>query len=91
MMSPGFSVNICMFMLLAVCFVFFCYVCSCLMKKIRNLLAPDTVLQRWMNLSLGRPMNTDIGNYGADLYSTLRKNDPSFASKSPQLNNGKDS
>eukprot|EP01084_Bolivina_argentea_P181239 313040_1 len=57
-------------------------------EKIRNLLTADEVLKRWINMSLGRSTGADIGNYGADLYNTLRKNDPNFANKSPALNNG---
>eukprot|EP00486_Rosalina_sp_Unknown_P003993 CAMPEP_0201572722 /NCGR_PEP_ID=MMETSP0190_2-20130828/16136_1 /ASSEMBLY_ACC=CAM_ASM_000263 /TAXON_ID=37353 /ORGANISM="Rosalina sp." /LENGTH=932 /DNA_ID=CAMNT_0047998835 /DNA_START=103 /DNA_END=2904 /DNA_ORIENTATION=- len=57
-------------------------------EKVRNNLTADEVLKRWMNLTLGRNMNTDIGNYAVDLYNTVRAIDPGFASKSPNLNNG---
>ena len=57
-------------------------------EKVRNNLTADEVLKRWMNLTLGRNMNTDIGNYAVDLYNTVRAIDPTFAQRSPNMMNG---
>eukprot|EP01083_Nonionella_stella_P021799 60363_1 len=57
-------------------------------EKIRNNLTPDEVLKRWINMTLGRDVKTDIGNMAADLYNTIRKIDRQFGASSPNLNNG---
>eukprot|EP00485_Elphidium_margaritaceum_P004021 CAMPEP_0202688196 /NCGR_PEP_ID=MMETSP1385-20130828/3723_1 /ASSEMBLY_ACC=CAM_ASM_000861 /TAXON_ID=933848 /ORGANISM="Elphidium margaritaceum" /LENGTH=934 /DNA_ID=CAMNT_0049343105 /DNA_START=25 /DNA_END=2829 /DNA_ORIENTATION=+ len=57
-------------------------------EKVRHNMTPSEVLKRWMNLTLGRPMNTEMGNMAVDLYNTLRQIDSQFAAQSPTLNNG---
>jgi len=45
-------------------------------EKVRNFLLPTEVLKRWMNMTLGRPTNADVGSIAVDLYKTLCKLDP---------------
>eukprot|EP00484_Ammonia_sp_Unknown_P025442 CAMPEP_0197026236 /NCGR_PEP_ID=MMETSP1384-20130603/6370_1 /TAXON_ID=29189 /ORGANISM="Ammonia sp." /LENGTH=933 /DNA_ID=CAMNT_0042454875 /DNA_START=95 /DNA_END=2896 /DNA_ORIENTATION=+ len=57
-------------------------------EKVRHNLTASEVLKRWINLTQGRPMNTDIGNMAVDLYNTMRAVDNQFAAQSPALQNG---
>ena len=57
-------------------------------EKVRHNLKPSEVLRRWLNMTLGRQMNSEIGNMAVDLYNCMRCIDAQFAAQSPALNNG---
>jgi len=58
-------------------------------EAVRHNMVPAEVLKRWMNVTLGRPMDTDIGSVAVDLYQTLAKvaGDDFGGGNAPQINN----
>jgi len=58
-------------------------------EAVRHKMVPAEVLKRWMNMTLGRPMDTDIGSVAVDLYQTLAKvaGDDFGGGNAPQINN----